>query len=158
MPCGFLSGFQSFFGVLGALLSSTLGLFLLGAKDVEQLTNPLREFLKHGSHALLDLFAYAIDLLRDWEIMVGNDATQVGDCLGDVRIRSLQGLRKLSGGVLKFLQLHEHVVSKGVDASLGIIDLGGGEGGDTVGRLGGALTEDKGQSRRIYTLRKSNLH
>jgi hypothetical protein len=70
----------------------------------------------------------------------------------------LQGLRKLSGGVLKFLQLHEHVVSKGVDASLGIIDLGGGERGDIVGRLCGTLTEDKGQIRSIYTLRKSSLH
>ena len=151
MLCAFLNGFRVLLNLLRGLLHSGSGLFLFGAKDVEKLADPLCELLKQWRHALLDLVAYAINLLRYREIVVRDDVAQVRDGLGDVRICSLKSVRELSGGVLDFLQLREHVVRKCVDASLGISDLSGGERGDTVSRVCGPLTGGKGQSWRICT-------
>lgn len=151
MLCTFLNGFRVLLNLLRGLLHSGCGLFLFGAKNVQKLADPLCELLKQGRHALLDLVAYAINLLRYREIMVRNDVAQVCDGLGDVGICSLQSVGELSGGVLNFLQLREHVLRKCVDASLGISDLSGGERGDTVSRVCSPLTEGKGQSWRICT-------
>lgn len=110
-------------GIVHIRLGGILGLFGLRPKDVNDFSYPLCKLFEQRRHALLDLSAYAIDLLGDRERRIRDDIAQVCDGFRNVRICSLQGLRELSGRMLYFLHLGEQVFSNTMEGSLSIVDL-----------------------------------